>query len=83
MTIAPVEKEVSFIREHKKNQFQKLEITVEQNTRSMLPPMSLANKQSAWKIFEILSKMGGWNENVLGETIDYVGVFAQLFGIQE
>ena len=44
MTIAPVEKEVSFIREHKKNQFQKLEITVEQNTRSMLPPMSLINK---------------------------------------
>ena len=44
MTIAPVEEEVSFIREHKKNQFQKLEITVEQNTRSMLPPMSLINK---------------------------------------
>ena len=28
------------MREHKKDQFQKLEITIEQNIRSMLPAMS-------------------------------------------
>ena len=44
---------------------------------------NVSNKQSAWKIFQILSKMGGWNENALWETINYLGVFAQLFGTQD
>ena len=35
-------------------------------------------------MFQKVSKTGGWNENVLGETIgDYLGVSARLFETRE